>query len=104
MSGAAAQPSVGVADMISLQNLTEESLLENLEVRYNKDIIYTYTGSILVAMNPYQILSLYSMGTVKQYIGKRLGLLPPHVFATADESFRSMSENSKNQSIIIRFV
>ncbi|PRP84330.1 class VII unconventional myosin [Planoprotostelium fungivorum] len=101
MSGAAAQPSVGVADMISLQNLTEESLLENLEVRYNKDIIYTYTGSILVAMNPYQVLSLYSMGTVKQYIGKRLGLLPPHVFATADESFRSMSENSKNQSIII---
>jgi len=91
----------GVPDMISLQQLTEESLLENLEVRYNKDLIYTYTGSILVAMNPYQVLPLYSMNTVKSYIGKRLGLLPPHVFATADESFRNMSENSSNQSIII---
>eukprot|EP01117_Protostelium_nocturnum_P014956 TRINITY_DN574_c0_g2_i1.p1 TRINITY_DN574_c0_g2~~TRINITY_DN574_c0_g2_i1.p1 ORF type:complete len:2184 (+),score=918.74 TRINITY_DN574_c0_g2_i1:142-6693(+) len=91
----------GVADMINIRDLTEDSLLENLEIRYHKNLIYTYTGSILVAMNPYQLLPLYSMNIVKQYVGKRMGLMPPHVFATADDSFRSMSDDSKNQSIII---
>lgn len=94
---------VGVEDMIVLPTLTEETLLTNLEERYNSDLIYTYTGTILVSINPYQILPFYTMNIVKKYIGQRIGLLRPHIFAIADESFRSMSEERKNQSIIIRY-
>jgi len=45
--------------MTNLPELSENSILRNLQTRYQKEIIYTYTGSILVAANPYKWISLY---------------------------------------------
>jgi myosin heavy subunit len=39
----------------------------------------------------------------RKYIGKNLGALPPHVFGVADQAFRNMIDDRKNQSIIIRY-
>lgn len=36
-------------------------------------------------------------------VGKQLGALPPHIFATADAAFRAMGEMRKNQAIIISY-
>lgn len=47
------------------------------------------------------MLPLYTVPIVKKYAGKRLGLLPPHIFAIADDAYTNMSENTINQSIII---
>lgn len=41
------------------------------------------------------------MRAVRKYVNKRIGLLRPHIFAIADDAFRSMSEGSQNQSVII---
>lgn len=30
----------GVEDMITLDNLTEETMLRNIQIRYNKNLIY----------------------------------------------------------------
>ncbi|EFX88394.1 hypothetical protein DAPPUDRAFT_6759, partial [Daphnia pulex] len=45
----------GVEDMISISDLNEASLLWNLKVRYDGQHIYSYTGNILVSVNPYKM-------------------------------------------------
>ncbi|XP_008207626.1 myosin-VIIa [Nasonia vitripennis] len=90
-----------VDDMIHLDDLQEHTILRNLHIRYRKQIIYTYIADMLVAINPYQVLNIYSMNEVTTYSERKSESLPPHIFATSDKCFRTMINTKQNQCILI---
>ncbi|XP_045154259.1 unconventional myosin-VIIb [Echinops telfairi] len=61
----------------------------------------TYTGSILVAVNPFQDLPLYTREQVQLYYNHHVGELPPHVFAIANSCYFNMKRNKRDQCCII---
>ncbi|XP_039837345.1 myosin-11-like isoform X7 [Panicum virgatum] len=95
-------PSNGIDDMTRLSYLHEPGVLNNLAIRYAKNIIYTYTGNILIAINPFQRLPhLSDPYTMEKYKGANFGELDPHVFAIADVSYRQMMNEGKSNSILV---
>lgn len=88
--------------MTTLSYLNEPGVLWNLKARYQLDGIYTYTGSILIAVNPFASLPLlYGQHMMQQYKGRPLGELSPHVYAIADAAFKQMRKDSRSQSILV---
>ncbi|XP_074320673.1 myosin-11-like isoform X2 [Silene latifolia] len=95
-------PPAGVDDMTKLSYLHEPGVLRNLRTRYELNEIYTYTGNILIAINPFQRLPhLYDTHMMQQYKGAPLGELSPHVFAVADVAYRAMIKEGKSNSILV---
>lgn len=89
-------------DMTTLSYLNEPGVLWNLKARYQLDGIYTYTGSILIAVNPFASLPLlYGRHMMEQYKGRPLGELSPHVYAIADAAFKQMRKDNRSQSILV---
>jgi len=82
-------------DLISLSHLHEPAVVECLQNRYEDNRIYTATGPVLLALNPFKgIEGMYGESSMKRYWEKSENQtteeLPPHVYAIADEAFRSM--------------
>ncbi|KAM3705250.1 hypothetical protein ACB098_03G066300 [Castanea mollissima] len=95
-------PAGGVDDMTKLSYLHEPGVLQNLKIRYELNEIYTYTGNILIAINPFQRLPhLYDAHMMQQYKGAPFGELSPHVFAVADVAYRAMINEGKSNSILV---
>ncbi|XP_022953483.1 myosin-6-like [Cucurbita moschata] len=95
-------PPCGVDDMTKLAYLHEPGVLHNLKLRYDINEIYTYTGNILIAVNPFTRLPhLYDSYMMAQYKGAALGELSPHPFAIADAAYRLMVNEKKSQSILV---
>nr|XP_010321807.1 myosin-6-like isoform X1 [Solanum lycopersicum] len=95
-------PPSGVDDMTKLAYLHEPGVLHNLKTRYDINEIYTYTGNILIAVNPFRRLPhLYDSHMMAQYKGAAFGELSPHPFALADAAYRLMINEGVSQSILV---
>ncbi|WOK91583.1 myosin-12-like [Canna indica] len=88
--------------MTKLAYLHEPGVLYNLATRYLLNEIYTYTGNILIAVNPFRRLPhLYDVHMMEQYKGAPFGELSPHLFAVADACYRAIINDHGSQSILV---
>jgi myosin-5 len=90
-------------DLIQLPELHEAAILESLKLRYSSNKIYTYSGQVLVALNPYAALdALYGPDIMALYSKVGLPHPVPHIYALGEQAFRRMLQTSQPQSILIR--
>ncbi len=103
-----------VNDLTQLTYLHEPAILHSLSERYKHKSIYTYTGPILLAVNPFQKVDLYtdkllaeykSEGEHSVYDPNFVPTKKPHVYAIADKAYRNMTLQAgidvRSQSILV---
>ncbi|XP_066552170.1 unconventional myosin-Ic isoform X3 [Amia ocellicauda] len=101
-SALTARDRVGVQDFVLLENYTSEAaFIENLRKRFKENLIYTYIGSVLVSVNPYKDLEIYSKQHMERYRGVNFYEVSPHIYAVSDNSYRAMRTERKDQCILI---
>ncbi|KAG7480865.1 hypothetical protein MATL_G00060830 [Megalops atlanticus] len=103
MEGAlTARDRVGIQDFVLLDAHTSESaFLDNLKKRFSEDLIYTYIGTLLVSVNPYKELDIYTKKQMDIYMGVNFYELPPHIYALADNAYHTMLMETNNHFILI---
>lgn len=92
---------VGVEDLILLEPLDEESLIKNLQLRYESKEIYTYIGNVVISMNPYQQLPIYGPEFIAKYRDYTFYELKPHIYALANVAYQSLKDRDRDQCILI---
>ena len=119
---------VGVSDLTLISKITNEAINDNLKKRFENKEIYvrvlfrpptgagdartdsvalpsqTYIGHVLISVNPFRDLGIYTDAVLASYRGKNRLEVPPHVFAVAESSYYNMNGYKENQCIIIRSV
>ncbi|XP_054612452.1 unconventional myosin-Ih [Dunckerocampus dactyliophorus] len=97
-----ARDRVGIQDFVLLDNYTSETaFLDNLRKRFHENLVYTYIGTLLVSVNPYKELDIYSKKQMDTYMGVNFFELPPHIYALADNVFRTMLSEFNDHFILI---
>ncbi|XP_041364734.1 unconventional myosin-Ie-like [Gigantopelta aegis] len=91
----------GVDDMVLLQKISEGSIVENLKKRFMEDCIYTYIGPVLVSVNPFKQLNIFTDRHIDIYQGAAQYENAPHVYALTDNMYRNMLIEMENQCVII---
>ncbi|KAJ1950734.1 Myosin type-2 heavy chain 1 [Linderina macrospora] len=89
------------ADLTALSYLHEPAVLYNLMCRYQQKQIYTYSGVVLVAMNPFESVEMYTGEIMQRYARGENGHDSPHLFAIAEDAYQGMVKEQRNQTIIV---
>ena len=101
-------------DNCQLLHLSESTILHNVRRRFEGEgesegegaspqlrAVYTYTGSILLALNPFEKLPLYGTEQMRSYVGRPLGAVAPHTYAMAEEAYRCLLQTRSSQSLVV---
>jgi myosin V len=99
-------------DLTSLTHLHEPSVVYCLQRRFQQNSIYTYTGKVLLALNPFQLLEgVYGEDVMRRYDSSLSTIMatddlqspppPPHVYAVARDTYRALMDQGDNQTILV---
>ncbi|KAL1110368.1 hypothetical protein AAG570_007899 [Ranatra chinensis] len=99
--GTVEDKTVYIDDLASFEVLTEDAIVQHLKKRFEVNLIYTYIGDIIIAVNPYTCLGLYTAKEQKKYGLQGAKRSPAHVFSVAGASYQALIHHRHNQSIVI---
>jgi hypothetical protein len=97
-------------DLVDLEDISEQSILNVIEERYQNNDIYSSIGTILIAINPYkEIKALYSNELLKEYArideakneNDVYSYEKPHVWTIAKNAYRHLLTYQTPQAIVI---
>ena len=90
------------ADMATMFNMSEATVLDNLLQRYMVGEPYTSTGNILMSVNPCRLIpALYGAESILAYAGQRVGDRPPHLYAIAEQAYCQLITEQRHQGLVI---
>ncbi|KAL7727782.1 hypothetical protein ACLKA6_019725 [Drosophila palustris] len=92
---------IGTWDSVLLENLSEDSFINNIHQRYKRDHIYTYIGTSVVALNPYHHISEHSLENIRDYGNKGIFQLPPHIYGLTNLAYQSLKDQSEDQCVLL---
>ena len=78
-------------DLVKLEDVIDPFITHNLRERAKLDEIYTYVGDILISINPYKQLPIYTPSVMALYQSAKENK-PPHLFAIADDCYRKYGQ------------
>ena len=90
-------------DLAKMNQLHEAPLLAALGRRYKDDAIYTYTGDVLISVNPYKhIPLLYDLPKVDdEEAFEAMDAERPHVYGVARSAQAAVRATERNQSVVV---
>ena len=102
VAAASSSVSVRVDNLVSLEEFTAGAILHQLRKRYAEDQIYTWIGSILVSINPFKLLPIYTSEVLHSFAALQdITKAPPHVYALAAAAYKEMHLDRKPQAFVI---
>lgn len=101
--GASVDSLTPVSNLVHMNELSEAAILHNLRLRYEVNLIYTSIAAILVSINPFKMLPIYSPAIMREYRDKinKQEEVSPHVYALADQCYKALAADRSNQCVII---
>jgi myosin heavy subunit len=92
----------GANDMCSMGTLTRQSILKNLRLRFQSELVYTYVGDIVLSVNPFKNVGCVGKAIRARYMASHSqSALPPHIYALVHMAYNQMRSESMSQSILI---
>ncbi len=89
-------------DNCYLIHISESTILANMRARFANRFIYTYVSNILIAVNPFDDLTIYGQEKMEPYVKKPLGIVEPHVYAMAEEAYVTLIKSGgSSQSLVV---
>eukprot|EP00929_Paragymnodinium_shiwhaense_P060081 TRINITY_DN3003_c0_g2_i1.p1 TRINITY_DN3003_c0_g2~~TRINITY_DN3003_c0_g2_i1.p1 ORF type:complete len:1722 (+),score=543.75 TRINITY_DN3003_c0_g2_i1:127-5292(+) len=93
---------MGVDNVCTLEEVNPGAVLNTVRVRYARTQIYTRVARILIAVNPFQPLNIYSAQYVDQYMKASDSYdCPPHIYGIGLDAVMGLRNSEASQAVLI---